>query len=62
MKDERRKRKLYDWDLSINKYRKEKHEETVYRPSKDIIKEAEKEFKKLLEGFEELEKVRILYS
>ena len=46
-----------DWDLSINKYRKEKHEETIYRDSKEIIKEAKKEIKELLEGFEELEKI-----
>ena len=46
-----------DWDLSINKYRQEKHEETVYKPSKEIIKEAKKEVKELLDGFEELEKL-----
>ena len=49
--------KANDWDLSINKYRKEIHEEVVYRPSKEIIKEAKKEIKELLEGFEELEKL-----
>ena len=49
--------KANDFDLSINKYRKEKHEEIVYRPSKEIIKEAKKEVKELLEGFEELEKL-----
>ena len=49
--------KSNDWDLSINKYRKEKHEEVIYRPSKEIIKEAKKEVKELLEGFEELEKI-----
>ena len=38
-----------DWDLSINKYRKEVHEEAVYRPSKEIIKEA-------LENIEEIRK------
>lgn len=46
-----------EYDLSINKYRKEVHEEVVYRPSKEIIKEAKKEIKELLEGFEELEKL-----
>jgi len=49
--------KSNDWDLSINKYRKEKQEEIVYRPSKEIIKEAKKEVKDLLEGFEELDKL-----
>ncbi len=49
--------KSNDWDLSINKYRKEIHEEVVYRYSKEIIKEAKKEIKELLEGFEELEKI-----
>lgn len=39
-----------EWDLSINKYRKEKQqEEVVYRDSKEIIKEAKKEIKELLE-------------
>ena len=46
-----------DWDLSINKYRKEKQEEIVYRNSKILIKEAEEEIKKLLEGFNELNKL-----
>ncbi len=49
--------KSNDWDLSINKYRQEKHEEIVYRESKEIIKEAKKEVKELLDGFEELEKI-----
>jgi type I restriction enzyme M protein len=49
--------KANEWDLSINKYRKEKHEEIVYRESKEIIKDAKKEVKELLEGFEELEKI-----
>lgn len=49
--------KANDWDLSINKYRKEKQEEIVYRPSKEVITEAKKEVKALLDGFEELEKV-----
>jgi len=46
-----------DFDLSINKYRKEEHEEIIYRPSKEIIQEAKKEVKELLSGFEELEKL-----
>jgi len=49
--------KSNEWDLSINKYKQEKHEEVVYRNSKEIIKEARKEVKDLLEGFEELEKL-----
>jgi len=49
--------KSNDWDLSINKYRKEKHEETIYRASKEIIREAKKEVKELLDGFEELEDI-----
>ena len=49
--------KANDWDLSINKYKKEIHEEVVYRPSKEIIKEAKQEVKTLLEGFEELDKI-----
>ena len=49
--------KSNDWDLSINKYRKEKQEEVVHRESTSIIKEAKKEVKELLDGFEELEKV-----
>ncbi|HIG94301.1 MAG: type I restriction enzyme M protein [archaeon GW2011_AR13] len=49
--------KANDFDLSINKYRKEKHEEVIHRNSKEIIKEAKKEVKELLEGFEELEKL-----
>ncbi|MFA7708501.1 MAG: class I SAM-dependent DNA methyltransferase [Candidatus Pacearchaeota archaeon] len=49
--------KANDWDLSINKYRKEKHEEVIHRDSKEIIKEAKKEVRELLEGFEELEKL-----
>jgi len=47
--------KANDWDLSINKYRKEKQEEVVYRSSKEIIQEAKKEVKELLEGFDKLE-------
>lgn len=46
-----------DWDLSINKYRKEEEIEVIHRSSKEIIKEAKKEVKSLLEGFEELEKI-----
>jgi len=49
--------KANEWDLSINKYRKENHEEVIHRESKEIIKEAKKEVKELLEGFEELEKI-----
>ncbi len=49
--------KANEWDLSINKYRKEKHEEITYRDSKEIIKEAKKEVKELLEGFDELEEL-----
>src|SRR3989344_403339 len=52
--------KANEWDLSINKYRKEKHEEVIHRDSKEIIMEAKKEIKELLDGFEELEK--IVYS
>ena len=46
-----------DWDLSINKYRKEEQEEIIYKPSKDLIKEAKKEVQELLKGFDELEKL-----
>ena len=46
-----------DYDLSINKYKKDKHVEVTYRPSKEIIKEAKKEIKELLDGFEELENI-----
>ena len=49
--------KSNDWDLSINKYRKEKQEEVIHRNSKEIIKEAKKAVKELLDGFEELEKI-----
>lgn len=49
--------KSNDWDLSINKYKKEKEKKINYRESKVIIKEAKKEVKDLLEGFEELEGV-----
>lgn len=45
------------WDLSINRYRKEKEKEVNYRESKVIIDEAKKEVKELLEGFTELEKL-----
>ncbi|MBS3076235.1 N-6 DNA methylase [Candidatus Pacearchaeota archaeon] len=48
--------KANDWDLSINKYRKEIQEEIVYRSSKEIIKDAKKEVQELLKGFDELEK------
>ena len=46
-----------DWDLSINKYRKEEEIEVNYRISKEIIKGAEKEVRELLNGFEELNKI-----
>ena len=46
-----------DWDLSINRYKKEKEKEVNYRESKVIIEEAKKEVRELLEGFEELEKL-----
>lgn len=46
-----------DWDLSINRYKKEKEKEVNYRDSKVIIEEAKKEVKNLLEGFKELEKL-----
>ncbi|VVB77531.1 N-6 DNA Methylase [uncultured archaeon] len=49
--------KANDWDLSINKYKEEKLNEVVYRNSIEIIKEAKKEIKELLDGFEELEKI-----
>jgi type I restriction enzyme M protein len=49
--------KSNEWDLSINKYRKEIREEVIHRDSKEIIKEAKKEVKELLGGFEELEKL-----
>lgn len=46
-----------DWDLSINRYKKEKEKEVNYRDSKVIIEEAKKEIKELLKGFEELDKL-----
>jgi len=46
-----------DWDLSINKYRKQKEEEINYRDSKEIIKEAKKEVKELFVGLEDLNKL-----
>lgn len=46
-----------EWDLSINKYRKEIQEEIKYRDSSLVINEAKKEIKELLEGFEELQKI-----
>jgi type I restriction enzyme M protein len=49
--------KSNDWDLSINKYRKEIQEEVIYRESSEIIKEANKEIEELLNGFKELEKL-----
>ncbi|VVB83735.1 N-6 DNA Methylase [uncultured archaeon] len=46
-----------DWDLSINRYKKEREKKTNYRESKIIIEEAKKEVKELLKGFDELEKL-----
>jgi type I restriction enzyme M protein len=46
-----------DWDLSINRYKKEKEKEVNYRGSKIIIEEAEKEVKELLEEFTELKDI-----
>ena len=46
-----------DWDLSINRYKKEKEKEVNHRQSKVIIEEAKKEVKELLGGFEDLEKI-----
>ena len=46
-----------DWDLSINKYRKELEEKISHRGSEVIIEEAKKEVKELLEGFTELNKL-----
>jgi type I restriction enzyme M protein len=46
-----------DWDLSINRYKKEREKEVSYRDSKVIIEEAKKEVKELLEGFTELSKL-----
>ncbi len=45
------------WDLSINRYRKEKEKEVNYRESKVIIDEAKKEVKELLAGFNKLNKL-----
>ncbi len=47
-----------EWDLSINKYKIEEEVEVNHRDSKKIIKEAKKEVKALVEGLEELEKLR----
>ena len=49
--------KANDWDLSINRYKKEKEKEVNHRQSKVIIKEAKKEIKELLKGFENIEKI-----
>ncbi|MEK6823989.1 MAG: class I SAM-dependent DNA methyltransferase [Nanoarchaeota archaeon] len=46
-----------DWDLSINKYKKEKEEKINYRNSKKIIEETKKEIKELTDGLKELEKL-----
>ena len=46
-----------DWDLSINKYKKEEVEEIKYRESKEIIEETKKEVEELARGLEELNKI-----
>ena len=46
-----------NWNLSINHYKDEVHEEEVHRDSKEIIREAKKELNEVLVGFEELEKI-----
>lgn len=45
------------WDLSINRYKKEKEKIVNHRESKVIIEEAQKEVKELLEGFNKLNKL-----
>ena len=47
-----------EWDLSINKYRRQKEEKINYRNSKEIIEEAKKEVRELLKGFDELERIK----
>ncbi len=47
--------KSNDWDLSINKYRKEKEVEQSYKKSSEILSEMKKEVKELIKGIEELE-------
>ena len=49
--------KANEFDLSINKYRKEEEIEINHRDSKVIIKEAQKEVKALAEGLEELNNI-----
>ncbi len=49
--------KSNDFDLSINKYRKEEEIEITYRQNNVILKEAKKEIEELLNGFEELGKL-----
>ena len=46
-----------DWDLSINRYKKEKEKEVNHRQSKVIIEEAKKEVKELLDGFDKLNRL-----
>ena len=50
--------KSNDWDLSINKYRKEKEVEQNHRKSSEILREMKKEVKELMKGIEELEHLR----
>jgi len=50
--------KSNDWDLSINKYRKEKEVEQNHRKSSEILAEMKKEMKELTKGIEELENVK----
>lgn len=50
--------KTNDWDLSINKYRKEIHEEVTYRPSKEILHETLELVEELKKGLTELEKTK----
>ncbi|MEK6858507.1 MAG: class I SAM-dependent DNA methyltransferase [Nanoarchaeota archaeon] len=46
--------KANEWDLSINKYRKEVHEDVVYRPSKEILQETMHLVDELKKGLKEL--------
>jgi len=50
--------KSNDWDLSINKYRKEKEAEQNYRKSLEILNEMKKEVEELIKGIEELESLK----
>ena len=49
--------KANDWDLSINKYRKEEEVKQNYKKSSDILNEMKKEVKEFAKGIEELEKI-----